>query len=130
MSNKFINEVVELHQFFEAWLSGAIDKSRENYGRFENAMASDFTMVPPDSTILPRDVIMDIFWQEHGSKTASFRIEIKNPSVRKLAESLYLVNYEEWQFGQENTARAATALLKETPSGIQWQHVHESWLPA
>ena len=92
-------------------------------------MADDFVMIPPDSDLLPRDVIMDIFWQEHGTKTPSFRIEVRNPVARKVAESLYLVSYEEWQFEQDQSARVTTALMKETPTNIQWLSVHESWLP-
>jgi hypothetical protein len=129
MSNSIINEVIQLHQFFEAWLAGSLTKSRETYQRFESVMAEDFGMIPPDSELLPREVITDIIWQEHGAKAPSFKIEIRNPSVRKLTEALYLASYEEWQFDSEPTARIATALMKEEPSGIRWLHVHESWLP-
>ena len=129
MSGNVINEVVELHQFFQAWLSGSIEQSREKYDRFERVMADDFVMIPPDSDLLSRDVIMDIFWQEHGAKSSSFRIEIRNPVARQVAESLYLVSYEEWQFEQDQSARVTTALLRENPTGIEWLSVHESWLP-
>ncbi len=129
MSDRIINEVTALHQFFEAWLSGSVDKSREVYNRFENAMAEDFVMVPPGSNLLPRDIIMDIFWEEHGTKPTSFKIEIRNPVAREVADSLFLVSYEEWQFDPEQSARVTTALMKENPSGIQWLSVHESWLP-
>ena len=129
MSDSVINEVIELHEFFQAWLCGSIEKTREVYARFENAMDDGFIMIPPDSGLLPRSTIMEIFWEEHGNKTSSFRIEIKNPVAREMADSLYLVSYEEWQFETEQTARVTTALMKETSQGIHWLSVHESWLP-
>jgi hypothetical protein len=129
MSDSIINEVIDLHRFFEAWLSGAVDKSREEYQRFEIAMADDFVMVPPDHDLLPRDVIMDIFWGEHGSRTSPFRIEIRNTVARPLPGSLYLVSYEEWQFTPEQSGRVSTALMQDSDSGVKWLSVHESWLP-
>ena len=129
MTEAIINEIVELHEFFESWLTGSIKQSRKHYARFENAMANDLTMVPPGSSLLKRDVVMEIFWQQHGSIKPPFRIEVRNPAVREVAESLYFAIYEEWQFGLEQTARVTTALLTENQNGIQWLSVHESWLP-
>ncbi len=129
MADRIISEVIGLHEFFQAWLSGAIEKTREVYERFERAMGDGFIMIPPDSDLLPRSTIMDIFWNEHGAKSSSFRIEIKNPLAREVADSLYLVSYEEWQFETEQTARLTTALMKDHESGVQWLSVHESWLP-
>ena len=129
MSDHIINEVLEIHHFFESWLTGSVEQSKEQYARFENVMADDLIMVPPGSSLLTRDVVLEIFWQQYGSITLPFRIEIKNPTARKVAESLYLVSYEEWQFGLEQTARITTALLTENEPGVQWLSVHESWLP-
>jgi hypothetical protein len=129
MSDYISNEVVELHRFFEAWLTGVLDKTREEYQRFENAMAEDFVMVPPDSNVLPRHVIMDTFWGEHGSKASPFGIKIRNLVARPLPGSLYLVSYEEWQFTPQESARISTAVMQESDSGIRWLSVHESWLP-
>lgn len=129
MSDNISNEVLELHQFFEAWLTGSLDKTREEYQRFESSMAADFVMVPPDNDLLPRDVIMDIFWGEHGSRKSPFSIEIRNLVARPLPGSLYLVSYEEWQFTPGESARVVTALMQDSDSGVQWLSVHESWLP-
>ena len=41
MTDKIINEVLELHVFFEAWLTGSIEQSKEQYSRFENVTADD-----------------------------------------------------------------------------------------
>jgi hypothetical protein len=129
MMESVIGEVIELHRFFEAWLSGSLQKTREAYARFDSVMAEDFVMIPPDSNVLPRDVIMDIFWEEHGSRSAPFRIEIRNPTVRQVAGSLYLVIYEEWQFDPGQSARISSALIEASQRGLRWLSVHESWVP-
>ena len=127
MTQQIIDEVTDLHVFFESWLTGSVEQSKEQYARFENVIADDFIMVPPGSNVLPRDTVLEIFWQQHGSITPPFRIEIRNPVSRKVAESLYIVTYEEWQFGSEQTSRITTALMSENETGIKWLSVHESW---
>ena len=124
-----ITEVLEIHEVFELWLTGSVEQSKEEYARFEDAMGDEMIMVAPGSNLLTRDVVLEVFWQQHGSITPPFRIEIRNPEARKVAESVYMVSYEEWQFGPEQTARVTTALLRENQACIQWLSVHESWLP-
>ena len=51
MTERVINEVLELHVFFESWLTGSVDQSKEQYARFENVLADDFIMVPPGSNV-------------------------------------------------------------------------------
>lgn len=129
MTEPILAEILELHEFFESWLSGTVEKSKAQYARFESAMAEGFIMVPPGSNVLMRDTVMEVFWQQHASVPSPFKIEIRNPVIRKVGESLYLVHYEEWQIGAEQTGRISTALLRDSQPGIQWLSVHESWLP-
>jgi hypothetical protein len=46
---------------------------------------------------------------------------------------ILLVTYEEWQqSGDQTTARLSTALFRDkpdAPNGLEWLHVHETWLP-
>lgn len=129
MSDRFIDEILEIHQFFELWFTGSVEKSKEQFARFEQAFADGFVMILPGGNQLTRDELLEIFWQEYGSISAPFRIEIRNPTVRKVGESLHLAIYEEWQFGQEQTARITSALMSENRAGVQWLSAHETWLP-
>ena len=61
------------------------------------------------------------------------RIWIENISARPIAGGQALVVYEEWQdSGDGPRGRLSTALLKtqeNSPNGLEWLHVHETWLP-
>lgn len=128
MTDRYIDEVEALHRFFESWLTGSVEQSREIFQRFENALADGFIMIPPNGNLLVREELLEDFWQAHGSIAEPFKIEIRNAKVRRLGESLCLVIYEEWQLGREQTARISSALMSENKTGLQWLNVQETWL--
>lgn len=132
MSDQWISEVIELHRFFESWLSGALEQSSSVFSRFEQALAKGFVMIEPSGQRLQRDQLMDHFWQAYATVPTPFRIEVRNTTVRELTPSLALVCYEEWQLGAERTARISSALLRcqnQEEGRIDWLHVQETWLP-
>jgi hypothetical protein len=57
---------------------------------------------------------------------------VKEVAVRLLSPQLALTTYEEWQeIEGKVTARVSTAVFKQkanTPNGVEWLHVHETWL--
>jgi len=128
MQDKFINEVVELHQFFESWLSGGIAQTQPLFTKFKNALAEDFKMIEPSGKVLQKNELLEAFWHAHGAMPAPFSIKVKQAKARVLDKGLALVVYEEWQTGVDETARVSSALLRETDKGMQWLHVHETWL--
>ena len=62
-----------------------------------------------------------------------FRIWIESFQPRLVAGNLALVTYEEWQEVEGRvTGRLSSALFREmetAPKGVEWLHVHETWLP-
>lgn len=128
MQNRWIDEVVELHRFFEGWLSGTLDNTQETFRRFEQALAEGFVMVEPNGILLRRETLLTNFRNAHGAVPKPFTIEVRNPEVKELNGSLALVTYEEWQLGREQTARVSSALLHRTQGALEWLHVHETWV--
>lgn len=129
MQDKFIDEVIALHQFFEAWLSGTVKQTQPVFARFKAALAEGFTMVEPGGKVLCRDELLETFWRAHGTIPQPFAIRVKHAKVRLKNNGLGLVIYEEWQRGEKETARVNSALLREMDDGLQWLHVHETWMP-
>ena len=59
-------------------------------------------------------------------------IWIENFNFRQISNELFLVTYEEWQkIDTDNKGRLSTAIFQKYENkfnGINWLHVHETWL--
>jgi len=129
-------EIVELHRFFEDWFVGRLDDDDGAYARFEAVMGEGFEIVSPDGRRTERAALVDRLRRAHGFQRgaeAIFEIRVKEVRPRSIGPGLYLVSYEEWhKSGAGDRGRISTALLREregTPNGLEWLHVHETWLP-
>ena len=71
--------------------------------------------------------------ERRGLNPTPVRIWIQ--SYRQLAtrQDIAIVAYEEWQSqGVESAGRLCSAIMRAcpaTPHGIEWLHVHETWMP-
>jgi hypothetical protein len=128
MDDKCRAEVEELHRFIEGWLTGSIEKTREQFARFEDALAEDFVIVHPSGTWQEKSAICAEFWRAHGVRPSSFAIDIQKLKVRVTAPLYCLLMYEEWQRDVEVSGRLSSALFREAADGIRWVHLHETWL--
>lgn len=122
-----ITEIEELHVEFERWFRGEID----SLDRVEQALADDFTLVPPGGVTVARpDLIMGLK-RAHGAVELS--IDIRNPIVRWSGAQGLLVSYEEWQRTSDKlNGRQSTVLFVpdvDAPNGLKWVHVQETWMP-
>lgn len=126
---KEIQEIQELHQFFEDYLSGKI--ASEPMTRFENSMDSSFTIITSDGAIIDRDGIIGYVRDAHNQRP-NFRIWTENVTLCQDFGGLLIVTYEEWQTNDGiTTSRTSTVVFKENatqPNGLIWLHVHESGL--
>lgn len=124
-------EIIRMHRIIAAWLSGNVPQTHEAFAPFEDVLAADFHLVHPTDIIRDKARVVADLWQGHGGQNVSFRIAIQNPVCRFVLGSGCLVTYEEWQYGHETTARLSTALLRQTAHqpGVEWLHLHETWLP-
>jgi hypothetical protein len=140
-------EVVALHEFFEAWLSGRIDRTDDAFARFADALDPGFHIVSPSGEVRDRESITSGVESAHDAHPDGFGIRIENVQTRDHvvaaadhgdgdAGDRCLLTYEEWQTNRggdgDETARLSTVLFREAPDapgGVAWRHVHETWLP-
>ena len=125
-----IEEVVDLHRFFQDWLGGLGPAGEEHFQRLDRALAPDFELVSPGGATLSRAALMESLRTAYGDRGSHFRLWVERVEGRELVPGLYLVTYQEWQaIEAKERGRVSTAILSTVGSGIRWQHVHETWLP-
>ena len=130
------DEIVELHDFFERWFNGDLEDSPETFARLSDVLSERFQMISPGGDKLERRQVLEGVRRQHGSHRAAphpFRIEIRNLEHRYRDAGVVLMTYEEWQ-EVDGTVRGRTssALFREredTPFGVEWLHLHETWIP-
>ena len=129
MKPNWQKEIEELHIFFERWLSGSIEKSQENYARFESVMADSFQIIAPGGNLTKRAHLLDGLYTAHASRPELI-IWIKNPGLSFEDSSIIIATYEEWQtFEKETTSRLSSVVFQKNstaPNQLSWLHVHET----
>ena len=132
MQEQSIIEIRELHQFFQDWFTGAIAQTEENFSRVTAGMSEHFALISPDGALAEYPTVIDWLRGGYGSRPR-FRLWTDKIVVRQQIGELALATYEEWQeLDGEINARLSTALLRAkvgAPNGVEWLHVHETWLP-
>lgn len=124
-------EIVGVHDFFAAWFQGDVPDIDEAYARFADALHPDFTMVVTTGVVLDRQAVLGFVRNAHSSRSADFRIEIREFESRAVGADSALVTYEEWQFEGDEllSARTSTAYFVTDPAaplGVAWRHLHET----
>ena len=134
LASSALQDVVELHAFFEAWLGGAAPKSEAAFARLEDALAPSFTMVAPDGQRLGRDEVVASLRMAHGSRAGvRFRIGVQDAEALFLAPPVVTVGYiEEQEANGQVTRRRSTAVLAARAGGGRtlWHALHETWIAA
>lgn len=124
-------EIVALHDFFAGWFSGSVAADEAASQRLVRVLAEDFVLVDPEGRRTSRAELMAGLLAAHG--TRSLRIWVDEIDVRPLADDLWLATYREWQQdGGPPRGRLSSAIFRrheDNPEGVQWLHVHETWLP-
>jgi hypothetical protein len=126
-------EIVELHDFFQEWLGGALPATDAAYARLVDTQAPEFMIVTPGGERILREPLLAQLRAAHGSRPG-WRMWIENAELRCAQGGLTVATYEEWQRHADGTvtARLSTVVFRErpgTPNGLAWLHVHETWLP-
>lgn len=124
-------EIVGLHDFFVAWYDKATSAGAD-FGRFERAMGEDMHMIPPSGAMLDRTAVVDYVRANRGSHAGDFSIEIIDITPLWQRDDMIAVTYIEKQHRDgARTARRASALFIESssaPHGVEWRHLHETWM--
>ncbi len=76
-------EIIELHQFFEAWLGGRLPKNKKTFGRFTDATAPSMMLVSTDGTLLGYDQLVEWIYDAHGSEPR-FRLWVEQIEARQV----------------------------------------------
>ena len=131
-------EVTDLLRFFEQWYAGELPETNEVFARFEIVLAPSFQIITPDARVIDRQSILALVRRAHPSaaetgQAGGSKYAVRNYRHRLTIDRIGLVTYEEWQtHGAETRPRLSTALLQakpDTPHGVEWLHVHETWMP-
>ena len=131
MTNPIEAEIIKLHQFFQAWFKGALPNTPAAFSRMERVMGEGFKLIGPDGHMAERASLLHGLFQAHGGHP-QMRIWIEQVQVQQRIGPITLATYEEWQeVDQQVTRRISTVLFQSranTPNGVEWLHVHETWL--
>jgi hypothetical protein len=124
-------EVAELHAFFELWFVGELPETRAALERFSGVLADDFRMVQPSGLTRSKGGITRDVFDAHAVHD-DVTVETSTFEPRVVGPETCLGTYEEWQtVGDDRTGRISTVLFRrapETPNGVEWVHLHETWL--
>lgn len=124
-------EIEDLHDFFELWLAGKIDKTEKIYSQFSDAVDNNFSLVSPDGVLSLKKQLLPSLYQAHN-KRKGVEIWTKNKKLLFQDSKTLLVSYEEWQKeSSKEKVRLSTAIFiidKAKANGVRWLRVHETWL--
>ncbi len=127
-------EIVELHQFFQDWFNGAILNNDVTFARFKEVIDPSFAIISPAGKLTTYDDLLSGLREAYAhSEQNPGRIWIENVVVRQKEAAFVLATYEEWQsFNDVTNGRLSTVIFipsSNSPNGLRWRHVHETWLP-
>ncbi len=128
MTDTAMDEVIRLHEFFEAWYAGEPGRS---IAEFTDALDDQFSIVSPNGTVMTRGEIADAV--AGGFQTHRIEITVENFDITEIGSTV-VCRYDEVQTSNgSQTRRVSTAVFErdtETPGGLRWITVHETWVAA
>ena len=124
-------EVLDFHRFFEAWYDTATTDSID-FGRCERTFGQVFHMIPPTGRMFNRAETIELIRANRASFHGDFTIEISDIRASFETDDIIVLTYIEAQSrGGKYSRRQASALFtasSSAPNGVEWQHLHETWL--
>ena len=124
------SEIVRMHNFFEEYLRGTIQKGEID--RIDQAFASNFVMVAPDGAIVNLEIIKSVIGAIHGT-IPSMKMSITDATLIDRSSERLVARYVEAQdYEGGKNRRVATVVFAENasgPNGLEWLTVQETWLP-
>ena len=132
LADRAWQEVVELHDFFFAWLRG--DAPAGDFSRAEAAIGKDFRMISPDGKIDESAAVLAWIKGAHGSRPSPFTIAVLDQRTIWAGEAAVLMEYTEQQYRDGRTTRRRSTVLflanPAAPCGVEWRHLQETWMEA
>lgn len=126
-------EITQLHQFFQSWFNGEIDDTDDQYDRLEHVLASEFVLITPEGMENERSRLIRGLRSAHGgNRDNPVKIWVEDIRCRHHEGNVAVFTYHEWQEKKgDKKGRLSTVLFRrkdEIPEGVEWLHVHETWL--
>ena len=124
-------EVIDLHRFFVDWFVAA-RADAVDFDRFERVMGEGLRMVTPDGKVLDRDAVVDHVRTSRASCDDGFAISIDDIRPGWQDADTIVVFYVEAQLRAGKHSRRQSSAVFTTsssaPNGVEWRHLHETWL--
>lgn len=124
-------EVVDLHRFFVDWFVEA-RANRVDFGRFERVMGEGFSMIAPSGQVLDRDAVVGHVRESRATCDDGFAISIEDIRPGWQTGDTIVVSYiEAQQRAGKHSRRRSSAVFttsSSAPNGVEWRHLHETWL--
>ncbi len=128
-SQRIRDEVEDLHDFFERWLSGS-EGNPASLKAETQVLDRDFAMVTPQGIELEREQLLERLSEARGKGPR--RIWVEQIPLLWLALPLIVARYDECQESRDGeiTRRVSTAIFREGEArhGLIWCRVHETWV--
>ena len=124
-------EIFDFHRFFVAWYDAATADATA-FDRCERAFGPGFHMIPPTGSIFDRAQTVAIIRGNRATFHGDFAIEISDiAAVWEEAGAIAVTYIEKQERAGVKTSRRASALFTESssaPHGVEWRHLHETWM--
>jgi len=121
-------EIVELHDFFEAYFLGTLPA--DDVHRLD-VLADDFTFVGPDGSRSTREQTVGAITAGHAH-TESLRITVTDAELLVDGGDTVVARYvENHELSSGSNHRVSTVVFSRddaAPNGLSWRTVHETWL--
>ncbi|MFV2013866.1 MAG: hypothetical protein ACC656_00420 [Candidatus Heimdallarchaeota archaeon] len=123
-----INEIVDLHEFFQNWFNGTIPQNE--FSRFIEAINTDFQIISPRGDLTNKSDLVAILKNGYARNNL-IKIAVTDVNIKPISDDIFLAIYREIQTtGTETTSRISSAIFRRSnnlPNNYSWLHVHETW---
>lgn len=123
----WLREVIELHDYFEAYFLGEVD----GLDRVESALAPDFTMAGPSGSTSSRAETIAMI-EAGRAHTESLKMTITEPQLLLEDHATLVATYvENQQWSDASNQRLTTVVFgkdSSAPNGLLWRRIHETWI--
>jgi hypothetical protein len=124
--------IVDLHQFFSNWISGACANRAEllTAGVIRH-LSPAFVGIMADGALITPAALEQWMGAVHAT-SPRFKIAIRNLAVRHRIGTVLVVTYEEWAHDAplppHSNARLSTVVLRDDSGDLKILHLQETWL--
>ncbi|NKN39303.1 hypothetical protein HFC70_23445 [Agrobacterium sp. a22-2] len=124
-------EILDFHRFFVSWYDAAT-ADRTDFGRCEQVFGQGFHMIPPTGRVFDRTQTIELIRSNRATFNGNFTIDIETVrSGWESADTIVMTYIEAQVRAGKSSRRQASALFttsSSAPHGVEWRHLHETWV--